>query len=117
MTAADEDAWVYYFTRARGGDAGGKLGAYHGAELPYVFGTHDPYMTTTAVDLSLTEAMMDYWVQFAATGDPNSARTPDWPRFAAPGFPVNELGDTVRTIAAPEPELCQLFEDWNSGRN
>ena len=83
------------------------MGAFHGAEYAYIFGTHDAYMTTNAVDVALTEAMQAYWVHFAATGTPNPPGQPDWPQFAAPGYPVQELGDVVRTIAAPEPELCR----------
>lgn len=117
MTAAGRDAWVYYFTRVREGPAGAKLGAYHGAEYPYALGTHDAYMATDDVDTALTETMMDYWVQFAATGDPNSVRTPDWPPFATGQKRMQELGNEVRTIAAPEPELCALFDEWNARRD
>jgi para-nitrobenzyl esterase len=92
--------------------AGAQLGAYHGAEYPYVFGTHDAYMTTSETDRKLEDIMQRYWVQFAATGDPNAAGTPEWPQFSAPTYAVQELGDTVFTKPAPEPELCALFEDW-----
>jgi carboxylesterase type B len=68
-------------------------------------------MTTNAVDLALTKAMQSYWVSFAATGNPNSDDPTDWPRFAAPDLPVQVLGDQVMTVAAPEPELCALFEE------
>ena len=67
-------------------------------------------MTTTATDHELTRIMQTYWTTFAATGDPNSVTVPAWARFAIPGFPVQELGDTVRTIAAPEQALCALFD-------
>jgi para-nitrobenzyl esterase len=106
MNAAGNDAWMYYFTRVREDEGGKRLRAYHGAELPYVFATHDSYMRTTAVDLELARIMQAYWRSFAASGDPNSGDVPEWPRFAAPGFPVQELGASVRTIAAPEPDLC-----------
>ncbi len=103
------DAWVYFFTRVREGDAGARLGAWHGAEYSYIFGTHDAYLPTVATDRKLTDAMQRYWVQFAATGDPGADGLPEWPRFAAPAYPVLELGDTVRTIDAPEPALCGSF--------
>ena len=103
---------MYFFTRVRDDEAGAKVGAYHGAELPYVFGTHDSYMTTTEVDYELSDTMMRYWTQFAATGNPNSSELPNWPRFEEPDFLVQELGDQVSTIAAPEPELCKLFQEW-----
>jgi para-nitrobenzyl esterase len=51
MSAAGEDVWMYYFTRVREDDGGEKLRAYHGAEYPYVFNTHDVYMRTLATDV------------------------------------------------------------------
>lgn len=110
MNATGSDAWMYHFTRIREGDAGAALGAYHGAEYPYVFGTHDDYMISSDTDLALQEAMQSYWVEFAKSGDPNSARTSHWPRFQAPELLVQELGDSVMTVSQPEPELCALFQ-------
>jgi len=109
MSAAGFDAWMYYFTRIREDEGGQKVRAYHGAEYPYVFDTHDSYMRTTPTDVALTKAMQQYWISFATTGDPNSAATPEWPRFAEPDFPVQEFGDKVRLIGAPEPDLCAAF--------
>jgi para-nitrobenzyl esterase len=109
MTAAGYDAWMYYFTRIREDEGGEMIRAYHGAEYPYVFNTHDPFMRTTDTDVALTRAIQQYWISFATTGDPNSHATPRWPRFAAPDFPVMELGDYVRLAGAPEPELCGAF--------
>ncbi|MDH3352105.1 MAG: carboxylesterase family protein [Gammaproteobacteria bacterium] len=117
MTAAGGDAWLYYFTRVREDAGGQKVGAFHGAEYAYAFGVHDAYMLTNDVDLALTDTMMDYWVQFAATGNPNSEATPHWPQFRAPDFLVQELGNEVLTIRAPEPELCALFRARIAGRD
>ena len=110
MSTAGKDAWVFQFTRVREDEGGSRLLAYHGAEYPYVFDTHDPYMTTSAVDRELTRVMQSYWTNFARAGNPNSDTLPDWRRFAAPGFPVQELGDSVKTIDAPEPLLCGAFD-------
>jgi para-nitrobenzyl esterase len=116
-SASGGNAWVYFFTRARE-DMGGKtIGAYHGAELPYVFGVHDSYMTTNAADLALTETMQEYWVNFARTGNPNGDDLPAWPLFERPAPLVQELGDEVRSIPAIEPEMCASFETWNESRN
>ena len=116
MTAAGRDAWMYFFTRVREDQGGAEMRAFHGAEYAYVFGTHDAYMTTNATDLALQAAMQSYWVRFAASGNPNSAATSDWPRFAAPDLPVQELGDTVITVPPPEPALCALFEESMAAR-
>jgi para-nitrobenzyl esterase len=67
-------------------DAAG-LHAFHGSELPYVFGTPDrlgpnwPKIPETAQEDALSAAMMDYWASFAATGTPKAKGQPDWPAF------------------------------------
>jgi para-nitrobenzyl esterase len=111
-TASGGRGWMYYFSRQREDDGGSKVGAFHGAEYSYVFGSHDDYMTTTEIDRELSEVMQQYWINFAATGDPNGEGLPRWPMFERPDPVVQELGDEVRTIPAVEPELCAAFEDW-----
>ncbi|REE95953.1 carboxylesterase/lipase family protein [Thermomonospora umbrina] len=57
------------------------LGAYHGSELPFLFDitTTPPFTTAQS---ALSEQMMHYWGNFAATGNPNiGVRSPLWPRF------------------------------------
>jgi len=110
MAATGGIARMYYFTRVRDDDGGRKVGAFHGAEYAYAFGTHDAYMLTNDIDLALTETMMGYWTRFAATGDPNDGDLPSWPLFGAPSFEAQELGDKIKTIPAPEPGLCASLE-------
>jgi para-nitrobenzyl esterase len=66
-------AYVYRFDRVREGfDA---IGAYHGAELPYVFDTHDAWLPTSAIDHQITNALVDYWVAFLTSGSPNESQS------------------------------------------
>ena len=69
-------------------------------------------MATTAVDRELTAAVQRYWLNFAATGDPNAAALPGWPVFERSDPRVQQFGDEVRTVPAPEPGLCAAFEAW-----
>ncbi len=101
--------WVYHFTRQRPGPAGEKLGAYHGTEIPYVFNTHDDWLPTEETDLELTDAVMDYWVQFARSGDPNLPGRPEWPIYNEHQSLVMELGDNIGAIDAHDKGLCKLL--------
>jgi para-nitrobenzyl esterase len=109
INAGGGKAWVYRFTRQREGPGGDRLRAYHGAELPYVFGTHDDWLPTLDPDLSLTEAMMDYWVEFARTGDPNRVGRPSWPLHLQADPAVLEFGDRVGLIESDPGGLCALI--------
>jgi para-nitrobenzyl esterase len=101
--------WMYFFTRQRPGPGGEKMGAYHGTEIPYVFDMHDDWLPTEAIDHSLTEAVMDYWVQFARTGDPNLPGRPEWPLHTVENPMAMELGDRIGAMAAHDQALCDLL--------
>jgi len=109
VTSLGGRGWVYYFSRKRSGSGGDKLGAYHGAEIPYVFNTHDDWLPSDTIDRKLTEAIMDYWVQFATTGNPNLPGYPEWPVYRETNPAVMELGDEIGAIDPPDARLCELL--------
>ena len=76
---------IYYFDRKMPGD---EAGAFHSAELWYIFGTLDRCWRSLEPDFvmgdyALSRAMTDYWTNFAKTGDPNGPTVPEWPAFSA----------------------------------
>ena len=87
-------AYRYVFTRA-----GDSTGAYHSAEITFVF-DHPHASGRTAYDSTLAETMSDYWVAFATTGDPNGDGRPRWPVYDAVSDSYLELGSVVQAKTA-----------------
>ena len=64
---------------------GGRMGACHALELPFVFETVDCAtaiaLTRGAAPPALVAATHAAWVAFATTGDPSCAQLPRWPAY------------------------------------
>lgn len=76
-------AYVYLFTWPAP-VMDGKLGATHGAELPFVFDTTEasPDRVGTGPGLTtLTDQVRGAWAAFARSGDPNHAALPKWTAY------------------------------------
>lgn len=72
----NSSAYVYYFSRQMPGD---DSGAFHSAELWYMFGTiQDCWRPMTAADQTLSARMMDDWSRFICTGNPNEPGSLAW---------------------------------------
>lgn len=81
------------------------LGAYHTAELQYLF-TGDffglPVAPLSPAQRQLSKAMISYWTQFAKTGDPNSPGEPVWSPYSA-------IADKFQSLIPPTPMVESNF--------
>ena len=102
-------AWFYNFTRKRAGKLGATMGAYHGAELPYVFNTHDAWLPTKEIDVVLTDDIQKYWINFSKYGDPNGATLLQWPRYDKETRSVLYIGDNYWIGSHYSEPLCEYF--------
>ena len=102
MAARGVPVYLYIFSRVGDDSLNQRRGAYHSAEITFVFGRPHPLLPnagTTAYDSTLAEAMSDYWVEFATRGDPNGAgggKWPPWPRYSPATDALLEFGPEIR---------------------
>jgi para-nitrobenzyl esterase len=94
------------------------LGAYHTAELQYLFKNADffglPQGRLSHTQAQLSKAMIDYWTHFAETGDPNSSDEPVWEPYSA-------QMDEFQSLVPPAPMTESNFDSahqcstfWNT---
>jgi para-nitrobenzyl esterase len=89
-------AFQYFFTHKPPHPMREKVGAYHGAEVPYVFNDLEQHSWAfTPVDHRLADAMSHYWVNFATTGDPNGPGLPRWEPYEPASEFYIDLGESI----------------------
>lgn len=111
MDAIEAPVWLYYYSHVQSNLLGWRYGAYHGAEIRFVFNNLDKgRLRVTSNDRKLAEIMSSYWVQFATTGNPNNVNLPHWPQYHSNNENYIEFGDTVKVKKVlPHKNLLNLF--------
>ncbi|KAL0567934.1 hypothetical protein V5O48_014062 [Marasmius crinis-equi] len=90
------------------------FGVAHGLETLYVFGTNpfgsEPFPNGSTTDIALSQAMMDYWISFASSLDPNDGKgsqRPSWPEYTLDNPVLLELNSgNIATIPVGQAFLA-----------
>jgi para-nitrobenzyl esterase len=92
---------------------GKDLGAYHGAELAYVFGNFvPPEWPWTGTDRELARTISQYWVNFATNGDPNASGLPQWPAFDPNSSSVLYIDKAITPGPIPNQKYIALWDTF-----
>jgi para-nitrobenzyl esterase len=118
MQQAKNPVYLYHFAHPTPGPMGKLLGAHHGAEIVFAFDNLQLAPKYSPADAHIRDAMIGYWVQFAATGNPNKSGLPEWPGFDATTdrcLVVKESIETAQGIRKAKLDAIDgLFEAWRN---
>ena len=83
----------------------------HGDEIPFVFHTTPPDRAFTPREVALSNQIIDYWTNFAKTGNPNSPSLPEWPQYSRETDKIMVLDIESHVEQYPYIEIVDI---WSS---
>ena len=116
MKTVSSPAYLYFFSRVPHAADAERYGAYHTAEIPYVFDNFGVSASPHAnrdyddTDRALSDALASYWVNFAASGNPNGEGLPVWPVYDPVGDTALEIADTIQVSRGVRKERLDFFD-------
>jgi len=115
FAAGGSDTYLYHFTYAPKGGLFGELGAFHSAELKYVFGNPSQVLPRplTEEETQLSTIVMGYFTRHASTGDPNGAGATVWPKYSLATDENLVLDQTPKRQSQLKKDLCDFWDGVN----
>lgn len=110
------DAYLYRFDHGYPAAHTAGLHGFHGAEIPYIFGSLDrtpplwPDIPVNGEERRFSIAMGDYWASFAATGQPEAAGHAAWPAYGSNGEYM-DFANRPRRMAGGLNEAYTLHDE------
>ncbi|HYM34142.1 MAG TPA: carboxylesterase family protein, partial [Steroidobacteraceae bacterium] len=107
--------WMYLWT-ARSSAYGGIYGAAHATDVaPSMHDIRFPLTGPNADNLRLADQLAGAWASFAATGNPNNSRTPNWPVYDSSKRTTMVFGDPSNAVDDPRRAFREFWEKQASG--
>ena len=111
MATVPSDAYLYWFTWTPPIAERERYGAFHAAEIGYVFGNLELFDAVPAADdRALSELMATMWTNFARTGEPNGEGLPVWPAYTRENEAYMEFGVDSGAKSGLRTRRMELFE-------
>ena len=108
--AAKTPAFTYFFTRAIPWPEHPEFGAFHTAEVPYIFDNLNrlprPWQPK---DHEVANVLSSYLVNFAGSGNPNGSNLPHWPAFDPAKQTTMEIGNEMEPISIAPPGKVEFW--------
>jgi para-nitrobenzyl esterase len=83
MGKVSSPAYLYWWNWRPVIDGSDQFGAFHAAEIPYVFGNLATFdIEANPRDIAFADKMQTIWTNFAKNGNPSSNGIIDWPAYA-----------------------------------
>jgi len=110
--AEDAGAAVYLYSFEHEPEGASFDGAFHAAEIPFVFGVELSEVGRIGAAAPLSAAMRGYWTRFATTGDPNVPAGDDvaWPAYDAAGDAHLTLAVPIAAGAGLAADACDFWD-------
>jgi para-nitrobenzyl esterase len=111
-SATGRPTFRYQFSRGNSRAIFQSLGAHHGTELAYLFqrplgGGED--------ELRISRLLGQYWVTFAATGDPNGPGLPTWPAYSLGAEQMLDFTTDLTVLSGYRNAQLDLIEKVSTG--
>lgn len=104
--------WKYLWTQPSPA-VDGRYGAVHGIDVaPSLYSTRGALNGSSAKATKLAAAIASSWASFAANGDPNNDRLPDWKPYSAPERSTLLFQDDLRVENDPRAQFRRF---WKAG--
>jgi para-nitrobenzyl esterase len=110
----NKNVCLYEVTWTFSSKGGQQWGTFHAIDLLLLFDS--PQVPRDQTGDALARAMRRYWVQFAATGDPNRSDLPTWPTYDSANGSCLDLGAKIRSAARLHEGAFELMDRLYASR-